>query len=399
MPSLEGPEEPAAPPPPARPARRQPRDDQRLDVERAAIEQLIARVSQHRQAGRAALLVGDLDTAFDELWLARQLEPDLDRFGAAARRAVPLGWEAETDLVPLARALSARHHPRATEAWRGVLDDTPARSIQAEAADWLASAAFASGEVRYAVRVLHAASRLGRTTSPATFHAAYKQAGLDPAAAFASYLSAARTDPRSARAAGLRDPLTGESWPDQDARWWLVTRSPSAASDEVANTRAMPESDHQAEAFHRAADLTLSRRDQGWLLLAEGDYLAGPLGVRPLGRFVRSGHAEPADHDLFVRIRVAYEGAAERLPDVAWPWYRLAELLAWAGFEHRAHEQLAEAEKRSLGDRATERACRPLLRALVQAGLGVPVEGLSSLPRPFPPEPFSPSLAWRLKLR
>ena len=30
--------------------------------------------------------------------------------------------------------------------------------------------------------------------------------------------------------------------------------------------------------------------------------------------------------------------AADRLPDVAWPWYRLAELLAWAGFAERAQD-------------------------------------------------------------
>src|SRR4030081_91399 len=45
-------------------------------AERIIAEQLVAQVTRHRQAGRAALLVGDLDAAFDELWAARQLEPD-----------------------------------------------------------------------------------------------------------------------------------------------------------------------------------------------------------------------------------------------------------------------------------------------------------------------------------
>ena len=73
--------------------------------------------------------------------------------------------------------------------------------------------------------------------------------------------------------------------------------------------------------------------------------------VRTLGRAVRTGSAEPADEDAFVRIRLAYEGAAERLPDSAWPWYRLAEMLAWAGFAERAQAHLAEAERRNLGSR------------------------------------------------
>ena len=50
----------------------------------------------------------DLDTAFDELWAARQLEPDLDRLGADARTHLPPAWEIETDLTPLARALAAK---------------------------------------------------------------------------------------------------------------------------------------------------------------------------------------------------------------------------------------------------------------------------------------------------
>ena len=90
------------------------------------------------------------------------------------------------------------------------------------------------------------------------------------------------------------------------------------------------------EALNRARDVAQNKRDQGWLMLAEGDYLAGPLGVRTLGRTVRAGAAEAADHDTFLRTRLAYEGAADRLPDAARPWYRLAELLAWAGFAERA---------------------------------------------------------------
>src|SRR5258708_14981803 len=106
------------------------------------------------------------------------------------------------------------------------------------------------------------------------------------------------------------------------------------------------------------------KRVPGWVMLAEGDPSAGPLGVRTLGRNVRTGYTEPADEDAFVRIRLAYEGAAERLPDVAWPWYRLAELLAWAGFAERAKDHLAQAERRSVRGRDADRSQRPLLRAL-----------------------------------
>jgi len=349
----------------------------------------VLQITQHRQAGRSALLAGDLDTAFDELWAARLLEPDLDCVGATARDCMPREWEIETDLTPLARALSARHHPRAADAWRRLLDDRPARSVQAEAAEWLAREASGSGNQRAALRLLHAASLLGRGTDAPAFQLAYRQAGLDPAAAFSLYLAASRIDARTARAVALRDPLTDRQWSDQDARWWTQPSAPAL----------LEPSDHQLEALHRARDLAHTKRDQGWLLLAEGDHAAGPLGVRTLGRNVRAGCAEPADEDLFVRIRVAYDGAADRLPDVAWPWYRLAELLAWAGFGERAKEHLAQAERRSLGTRDAERATRPLLRALVYAGLGTGPSGLPTAARPFPAEPFGLHLAWRLKLR
>src|SRR5207248_8298683 len=109
--------------------RPRPRRERNPEAERVLAEHLVQTVSRHRQAGRAALLAGDLDTAFDELWTARQLEQDLDRLGADARTHLPPAWEIETDLTPLARALAAKQHPRAADAWRRVLEDRPARSI------------------------------------------------------------------------------------------------------------------------------------------------------------------------------------------------------------------------------------------------------------------------------
>jgi hypothetical protein len=371
-----------APPPRARPQRNP-------EAARVIAQHLVQQISQHRRAGRVALLGGDLDTAFDELWAARLLEPDLDRLGASARDCMPREWELETDLTPLARALSARFHPRAGDAWRRLLDDRPARSVQAEGAEWLARQAFGSGDRRTALRILHAASLLGRGTDPEAFYLAYRQAGLDPVGAFTLYLAACRINPHTARAMALRDPLTDQQWSDQDPRWWTGTGAPAP----------LDETDHQLEALHRARDLAQTKRDQGWLLLAEGDHAAGPLGVRTLGRNVRAGYAEPADEDAFVRIRLSYDGAADRLPDIAWPWYRLAELLAWAGFSERAKDHLAQAERRSLGNREAEHSTRPLLRALVHAGLGSGPDGLPTATRPFPAEPFGRQLAWRLKLR
>jgi len=358
------------------------RKERNLDAERALAEQLMVTIDHHRQAGRGALLAGDLDSAFDELWAARHLEPDLDRLGADARAHLPAGWELETDLTPLARALSAHDHPRAADAWRRLLEDRPARSVQAEAAEWLASDLLKRGESRKALRAMHAASALGRCASPETFRALYRGAGLSADGTFALYLAACRLDPGSARAVVLRDPLTGEMWPDQDARWWVRD----------AAGLVLVDSEHQAEALGRARDLAVTSRDVGWVLLAEGDHAANRMGVRTLGRSVRAGCADPADEDAFVRIRLAYEGACERLPDVAWPWYRLAELLACAGFAQRASKHLAEAERRSLGDQAGERAN---LRALVQAGLGNASEAGPLAARPFPKQPFAPSLRWR----
>ncbi len=371
-------------------AQQPPRDDA---AERDQAELLVLAISDHRQKGRWALLLGDLETAFDELFRARALEPGLDHVSAAARKVLPRDWELETDLTPLARALSSRMHARAADAWRRVLEDRPARSIQAEAAEWLARDAFSANQPRSALRMLHAGNVLGRRVESDAFVHAYKLAGLDAGQAFSRYLVASRLDVHSARANALIDPLTNELWPDQDPRWWLTPgiNAPRPARHELT--------DHQLEALHRARDLAQSKRDQGWLMLAGGDYLSGPLGVRTLGRNVRAGCAEPADHDTFIRIRLAYEDAADRLPDAAWPWYRLAELLAWAGFRERAQEQLAQAERRSLGARNAERVQRPLLRALVDVGLGTQLEGLPTAARPFPSEPFSPPLTWRLLFR
>jgi tetratricopeptide (TPR) repeat protein len=365
------------------------RRERNPEAERALAEQLMLTISHHRQAGRAALLAGDLDTAFDELWAARQLEPDLDRLGAEARAQLPADWEIETDLTPLARALAARQHPRAIDAWRGLLEDKPARSVQAEAAEWLAEDAVRRGQRRAGLRALHAASQMGRGTSPETFHRLYREAGLDPAAMFQLYLVAAHLDTGSARAMLLRDPLTNTTWSDQDARWWL--------REAPLLTRRLEGSDHQAEALGRARDLALGKRDAGWLLLAEGDFATESIGVRALGRAIRAGCTDPADEDTFVRIRLCYEGAAEKLPDVAWPWYRLAELLAWAGYRQRAVEYLAEAERRRLGP--SDRANRPVLHSLVAAGLDHGMNGVPTQVRPFPAQLFGPSLFSRLRRR
>src|SRR5579864_1311158 len=379
---------PGAPPGPItytrpRPPRRRERNP---EAERALAEQLMLTIGHHRHAGRAALLAGDLDAAYDELCAARQLEPDLDRLGAGARTSLPVNWELETDLTPLARALAGRQHPRASDAWRRVLEDRPARSVQAEAAEWLASDLLQHGQLRPALRALHAASTLGRPLPRERFQALYRQAGTAPSAAFNLYLAASHLDAGSARAVVLRDPLTGAAWADQDARWWL--------RDTPAGL--VVETDHQAEALSRAHDLALDERMEGWVMLAEGDHCAGPLGVRTLGRNVRSGCADPGDEDMFVRIRLAYEGAAERLPDVAWPWYRLAELLAWAGFSQSALEHLERGERRSLGAQNADRAA---LRVLVHAGLGDSPRGGPVAARPFPREPFAQNLWSRLRFR
>jgi hypothetical protein len=359
------------------------------EAERVLAEKLIQAIAHHRQAGRAALVAGDLDAAYDELCAARQLEPDLDELGAHARALLPSDWEIETDLTPLARVLSARRHPRAADAWRRLLEDRPARSVHAEAAEWLAKDELRRGALRTALRALHAASELGRSTPVEAFRAVYRQARLQPTTMFQLYLCAVHLQKGTARALGLRDPLTNLIWADQDARWWL--RDPSAAPRERT-------SDHQGEALARARDLAMGKRDIGWLLLAEGDYAAGPLGVRTVGRTLRAGCADQSDEEAFVRIRLCYEGAAERLPDVAWPWYRLAELLAWAGFAQQAADHWAQAERRGLGSAASERTNRLALRALIEAGLGHAVDGTPTLIRPFPTELFTPSLRWRLGL-
>ncbi len=354
-------------------------------------------IRRHRATGRTALLRDDLDRAFKELWAARSLEVDLENLGPSVGRILPPDWEIATDLVPLARALAARSHQRSSDVWRSVLEDGVPRSIQAEAAEWLAREAYGRGQARLALRILHAGSQLGRKMDQEAVRSSYKQAGLDPGEHFAMYLTAVRLDPFAARAADLRDPLTDLPWHDQDPRWW---RDGFEAMVPWANRRSKEpvDPDYQREALTRAGDLTVTRRDEGWLLLAEGDFAAGPSGARVLGRSLRTGVADSTDHDLFMRIRMSYESAADRLPDVAWPWYRLAELLAWAGFEERAEELLKQAERRKLGDHAAEREHRTVLRALVQAALGNSVDGTPVGPKPFPAAPHGPHLMWRLRL-
>ncbi|MDQ3811960.1 MAG: hypothetical protein M3336_16890, partial [Chloroflexota bacterium] len=206
------------------------------------------------------MLEGNLDVACEELWRARDLEPDLDHLGALARELIPADWELETDLTPLARALSTRSHPRAADTWRRVLDDRPARSVQAEAAEWLARDAMAAGHLRAGLRMLHASTSAGRRVDPETIVAAYRAAGLDPAVAFAVYLAVSRMDAHTARASDLRDPLTDGCWADQDPRWWLL---PGAHLKSPRRTWR-EQTDHQLEALNRARDLAETRRETGW---------------------------------------------------------------------------------------------------------------------------------------
>src|SRR5205814_5156947 len=97
--------------------------------------------------------------------------------------------------------------------------------------------------------LLHAASHLGRHIPTETFVSAYGLLKLDPNNTFNVYLAATRLDPHTARASGLRDPLTGQVWSDQGRRWWLEATSAGEAGD------------HQAEAFARARDLPRTSRD------------------------------------------------------------------------------------------------------------------------------------------
>src|SRR4051812_4316526 len=60
----------------ARPAPRT-RTERDQDAERQRVEHLVLAIPRHRHKGRAALVSGELDTAFDELWRARDLEPGL----------------------------------------------------------------------------------------------------------------------------------------------------------------------------------------------------------------------------------------------------------------------------------------------------------------------------------
>jgi hypothetical protein len=187
----------------------------------------------------------------------------------------------------------------------------------------------------------------------------------------------------------LHDPQTDQPWADQEPRWWLPPGEKASRRDDAH---------HQVEALHRPRNLVATKRDQGCLLLAEGDLVAQPLGVRTLGRNVRTGCAEAADEDAFLRIRLAFEGAADRLPDIAWPCYRLAELLAWGGVRRTRRSNSTRPSSARWAAAPPSGSTSPFC-ALVEAGLGRPMDGLGTAARPFPAEPFGPALAWRLRLR
>src|ERR1700687_3908831 len=44
--------------------------ERNTEAEKAIAEHLVNQITRHRQSGRAALVTGDLDMAFDELWAA-----------------------------------------------------------------------------------------------------------------------------------------------------------------------------------------------------------------------------------------------------------------------------------------------------------------------------------------
>src|SRR4051794_22483441 len=77
-----------APAPAAFTPRARRRRERTRGVARAAAEELVQQIPRHRQYGHAALLAGELDTAFHELWAARELEPELDELGATARLSI-----------------------------------------------------------------------------------------------------------------------------------------------------------------------------------------------------------------------------------------------------------------------------------------------------------------------
>ena len=129
----------------------------------------------------------------------------------------------------------------------------------------------------------------------------------------------------------------------------------------------------------------------GLALLAEGDHAAGPLGARTLGRNVRSGCAEPADEDAFVRIRLAYEGAASSCRTspgrgTAWPSCSPGQASA------NAPKSIWPRPNDAAWAVATPNSTtRPVLRALVQAGLGNGPDGLPTAARPFPGRAVRPA--------
>src|ERR1700694_4304267 len=59
-------------------SRARPRRERDTEAERVVADHLVMQITRHRQSGRAALLTGDLDMAFDELWAARHLDTALD---------------------------------------------------------------------------------------------------------------------------------------------------------------------------------------------------------------------------------------------------------------------------------------------------------------------------------
>ena len=303
---------------------------------------------------------------------------------------MPHDWEIETDLTPLARALSSRASARCGEAWRRVLTKI-ARRARSRPKPPSGSRAMRSARAS-ADRAAHAARRAACSVARSSQRRSRRlQAGWTRSSrAFSLYLTASRLDAHTARGDRLARPVD---------RPPLVRPGPALVAGRdrprAAPRRGRAPARSPAPRARPRRTASATRAGCCW---PKAIIAAGPLGVRTLGRNVRSRLTEPADEE-----RSCAFGSPMRAPRIdsrTSPGRGIAWRSCWHGRGSPNARHEPPASRTALAGRPHCRSrASSVLRTLVDAGLGRPIDGLSTAARPFPSELFAPNLIARLRLR
>ena len=342
---------------PTVPEPKSPRLHRDPEAERALAEQLVLRISQHRQAGRAALLVGDLRQCASTSCgsLVPRARPGPPRRQSARTLCLPTGSSKPTRFRSPARSpLDAI--PRAAETWRRVAGG-PSGTLCPGRSRPVGSAADAArqGDPRQALRIRHAASALDATAMPPSFmprtvrRASTRERRSDCISPPLESIIAPHGPPCCAIPSPTR-------WPDQDPRWWSRGAPPDRCK-----------CDHpQAEALGRARPALFPTPSA---LVPHSQKATSPPDRSVCGR--SAARSEPVALNLPTKTHSCAFGSLTRAPPTAFQTARgpVSPGRARLGRSspNAPTRSFAQAEGRGLGNRDAERTARPFSCALVHA--------------------------------